>query len=286
MRAVSSQRRAGFTLIEVLVVIAIVITLIGLTLAVGTAVGRNARATNTTAAMRAIDLLLNDLIQTRGGIPAPVVEDPRDRDRLLVMADARNLSFVPPEERGGAQIVNSGGLLLLQMRQQGLASESITGLDSKLVEHFTPYRVRDEEGNEVNDPFEPDVVPELPTPLDAWGNPIRYVHPKLDGLLQGSNPADPASLGTTTGVDLTDPDLLGGKDTDYSYNEIRRNGLVGVGDENLLDADGGQAPKQRPYLYSAGPDGKVGRVVEGGEVVADFNADNVYQTKPSFLAPP
>jgi len=274
MRAVSSQRRAGFTLIEVLVVIAIVITLIGLTLAVGTAVGRNARATNTTAAMRAIDLLLNDLIQTRGGIPAPVVEDPRDRDQLLVLADARNLNGPVPAT------INSGALLLLQARREGLAGESISGLDGDLVRRFTPYPVDDADADEV--------VPELPTPLDAWGNPIRYVHPKLDGLLQGSNPADPASLGTTTGVDLTDPDLLGEApgDKEYAYNEIRRNGLVGVGDENLLDADGGQAPKQRPYLYSAGPDGKVGRVVEGGEVVADFNADNVYQTKPSFLAPP
>jgi len=274
MRSAGRRTGRGFTLIEMLVVVGIIITLIALMLVVGRAVGRSAREGSTASTMQAIDLILNDLIQTRGSIPAPVVPDPRDFDELLVVADATNLDGPVPAT------INSGGLLLLQARREGLVSDKIPGISGDLISLFSPYQIRDADSASV--------VPELPTPLDAWGRPIRYVHPQLDGLLQGGIPDQPDATGSAAGIDADDPLLLGdapdGKS--YAYTEIRRNGIVGVGGEALLDADGGQAPKQRPYLYSAGADGLVGRVIDGsGNVVEDFNADNVYLAAPDFSDP-
>jgi len=300
MRSAGRRTGRGFTLIEMLVVVGIIITLIALMLVVGRAVGRSAREGSTASTMQAIDLILNDLIQTRGSIPAPVVPDPRDFDELLVVADATNLDGPVPAT------INSGGLLLLQARREGLVSDKIPGISGDLISLFSPYQIRDADSASV--------VPELPTPLDAWGRPIRYVHPQLDGLLQGGIPDQPDATGSAAGIDADDPLLLGdapdGKSyayteirrngivgvglllgdapdgKSYAYTEIRRNGIVGVGGEALLDADGGQAPKQRPYLYSAGADGLVGRVIDGsGNVVEDFNADNVYLAAPDFSDP-
>jgi hypothetical protein len=113
------------------------------------------------------------------------------------------------------------------------------------------------------------------TAFDPWGNPIRYVHPVFDGLLFGPD------------NDLTDPDaevrlvddlrLLPPRDgTMWAIERIRRNAESDDPDESG-DSDGGICRGDHPYFYSAGPDGKVGYLVDANDkVIADYNKDNVY----------
>jgi hypothetical protein len=102
------------------------------------------------------------------------------------------------------------------------------------------------------------------TVLDAWGNPIRFVHPvwqggygafvKADGTLDSSRP------------DRKVPSVDGL--TEISYTRSYRTAAGGSG-----SADEGLCPGNRPYFYSAGRDGDPGT-----------REDNVYGTPPSFPA--
>ena len=64
----------------------------------------------------------------------------------------------------------------------------------------------------------------------------------------------------------------------YGTGEIRRSNRATTGPPEPADADGGICPNNKPYFYSAGPDGLVGI----GPNDEDYNADNVYIVQPRF----
>ena len=131
----------------------------------------------------------------------------------------------------------------------------------------------------------------LPTVFDAWGRPIRYVHPAFSGTVTD----DVSSTTPAPTASRTLQQHIGSPGTaTYQVQRIRRNDRVDLaaGDaypplttaqaDLWVDSDGGICQNGRPYFYSAGEDGLVGlrKAAGTGETVADFNKDNVYTTVP------
>lgn len=277
-RPASWHRREAFTLIELLVVIGIILILMALAVAVGTAVIGSSKATQTRNTIRVLDTALNDLMQSTGKLPPAYVHDPRDDDSLMPLADARNMT------QSDNLMVNSTALLLHHFEDDGVELGAIESIDTKLFVRYTPY--------DTSTASNADVVPELPTVLDAWGNPIRFVHPVFHGTYFGPDPLDPTD--PTSPVDITASaffEMPAG--STLAFSSLRRNAEdTSTGGNNpqapdeFADSDGGLCPNQKPYFYSMGQDERVGsgRLSKDRTVPIDFNEDNVYTITPKFPA--
>lgn len=288
-RATGRARGRGFSLVELLVVMATILLLIALFVGVGRSVFDTSRKVSAQASLATLDTLLSRYISTNGETLPPAVWTPDDQASsplLYPILDGRNFSandgsarlvsgrFSVIGEDGqlvrvtdptvtGPRTINSGGMMFDIFRRDGLVSESTEGLPSGLIQLYTPY--------DISAAGRDEAVPELPTPIDPWGRPFRFVHPAADGVAFGGSPETPAGVTTVFGQPGT---YLA--NANWAINSIRRNaeptnGTVGTigGLEDLADSDGGQAPNQRPYWYSAGPDGDPSTV-----------DDNVYTLKP------
>ena len=107
-------------------------------------------------------------------------------------------------------------------------------------------------------------TPALRTIVDAWQRPIRYVHPKFDGLFHPTG--DPAGFMTLSDAAVLGPPPQG---RIYATDGVRRNNAAAGGEP--ADSDGGLCVGNHPYFYSAGPDGDPSTI-----------EDNVYSVKPQF----
>ncbi len=253
---VSNGSSAGFTLVELLVVIAIIGVLAAIGMAVGGKVIGSSRSSLTSRAISILDLSLSEFSSETGKSPEPAFRDPRDSatnafntsPRYMVAADAINIDGEPV-------ILNSVGLYMVQVSKEPAAQAIFQNLDSKLIKSFDADSLDARVASSNMDPLtvEPGQwtdQPGMPTVMDAWGRPMRYVHPAFDGLFAEED----------TQV------LLGGAVRNYSYTRLRRENLP-----TQLDSDGGYCVGNRPYFYSAGPDGDPTTV-----------EDNVYTTEPRF----
>jgi len=250
-------RRAGrgFTLVELLIVIAIITILIVLSLAVAGKVTGTGKVRSTEQIIRALDQSLNDYIAEKGSIPPATVIDPRPANTgttryIQPVADARS--------DNSGQIINSVGLYMAQCKGIPSAEAAFKSIDSKFIREYNPEAGASAASYQDQ--------PTLPTVFDAWGKPIRYVHPVFKGLLYGpdyANQTDP-----TQPLDIRDPAFLGPAQPGRPYGIyiIRRNNSQTGGGP---DSDGGVNPGTRPYFYSCGPDGDPSTV-----------DDNIYITKP------
>lgn len=277
----------AFTLVELLVVIGIIAILITITLGVAGAVVDGGRKRATEGALRALDQTLDLYIDAKGEIPPALVEVPPNR--LVGGGPLAGQSLFFPLFDGlgkgnGSEfsLINSVGLYLVAARDVTGIQDIIAGLDQKFVQ-----TVRSSGQPDQGQAQSTQAQIELLSVLDGWGNPIRMVHPRFDGVVKGSG-----DLGT---VNL----LLRGDNSDgyfaptelpplanrylafrqvrrvapdretwrsYSAEDIAENFVGGVG-----DADGGICPSPRPYFYSCGPDGDPATI-----------EDNVYTTTPRF----
>ncbi len=274
--------RRAFTLIELLVVILIIALLVGISVAVGRTVIGGGKVAQTTNVIRALEVVLGDYTSREGRIPDPFVEDPHNPGIFFPIIDGRNMeindSGVSPP---GYQMINSVGLFQFQMQGSRASMEALEGLDAKFRRRYSPYS-------------DPQAGHEIPTIFDAWGNPIRYVHPAWDGTIVGpelDRPASPPSPGIDVASVAPQLDVRLPSGGQWGIGQIRRNDQDTSDDpqrsEEFADADGGVSANQRPYFYSAGPDGRVGfeDSDDDGERdpdETDYNADNVYTVKPLF----
>jgi len=257
--------RAAFTLLELLIVIAIITLLAAISLAIGAKVLSGGRQTLTENVVRVMDNALNSYI-TDGGdrVPDALVEHPASSGgvRWQPVADVRR------GDRYDDEMVNSSGWFIYQMKDVSSVTSAVSGLASKVVRQYSPRVGADGE------PLETYGQPLITTAFDGFGNPIRYVHPTFDGVLM----EDGRALGDDSnggGVELRDLVSIASGDQ-FAFDTIRRNMKTrkeSSGTIKVADSDGGLCPNNRPYFYSAGADGD-----------PSTTDDNVYITKPQVQA--
>lgn len=248
----------GFSIIELLVVIAIIAFLIAVLVVAGRAVFSGARERSTRGTLEQLELMLTDYLQQSGGELPAFVQLPNTGAPIeyAPVADA----FVEDD----ASVINTVGLFLIEAEKYESVSTTLAGLNAESVQQ-RPLLFRP-----TADPADP----LFRTVLDAWGNPIRLVHPQFDGLYTDADAFVklPPRLARDPGREIsTSVD---------DWSELTR---------SPASSDGGET-SGRPYFYSAGPDGRVGwedangnGQYDPGEI--DYNRDNVYITRPRLLTP-
>lgn len=236
---------SGFTLIELLIAVAIVVILVAIVIAVGFGATASNRERVTRDVIGVLDNAVAEYIAIHGEPPPPMMDWPGQNPtprRIVPVSDVVDAADALP--------VDSAALFLLQMRDEPKVRAVLEGIPSKFIRAGTAPA-----GLTINSSLV------LNTVVDGWGKPIRYVHPKLAGLVYGPNWNAPTS--TDAGVPLDQ--VFGPPPSGASYlpTQVRRNATEG---------DSGRADSARPFFYSAGGDGK--------PATTD---DNVYTNRPTFV---
>lgn len=247
--------RVAFTLLELLIVIAIISLLIVISLAVGSKVLSTGRESLTTSIARSMDSTLTSYMTDVGDkVPKSLVEHPSSSGPITWQP----ASDVRQGEDYDNNMVNSVGWYIYQMKDVSTVASAISGLPAKLVKQYSP----DEDALTTDTGKQP----LLTTVFDGWGRPLRYVHPDFDGVITRT------STSTDNGVDIEDLVSIGSGET-FAFPTVRRNRTttVDAGVTKFADGDGGICPNNRPYFYSAGADGDPSTI-----------DDNVYSTRPTF----
>ena len=285
-----STRHTGFTLIELLVVVAIVGVLVAITTMVGSAVINTGKKQATLGVIQTLDEALAAYIDQIGDNPPALVEIPLAKLPQSIQGATGNESAFYPAVDGRAREgtsgdlteVNSVSLFIESASSVAQVQTTLTGINSKFIKNYS--------ADETIQPF-------LLTVFDAWDNPIRYVHPKFDGIIERERRALASAGEPVNIVNPNKPYFVAGAlplnaTQRVRMKFIRRNRLVRAdyGDQApppggtipqgldefdfLPDSDGGLTSGNRPYFYSAGPDGNPSTI-----------EDNIYSNTPQFVDP-
>ncbi|MCE7974590.1 MAG: type II secretion system protein [Leptolyngbya sp. PLA1] len=272
-----SARRA-FTLMELLVVIGIIAVLIAITFMVGRAVTTNSKKGVTQDTLRVLDSALTAYVAAKGELPPPWLPDPRTggAGRRVPIADAREMPDPGNSNGQGAEvgIIPSIAYFVRQCESVPEAKALLDRLPSKVaVQRPLPL----EQGVALPYNTSSTQVASFTVILDGWGKPIRYVHPAFSAAFAESS----------TAAILSPPAQDDGSATQWTFTNIRRTYSVnaappaGSPPSAYPDSDGGRCSGGRPYFYSAGEDGLVGRVANNnGDMLLDWDKDNVYSAVP------
>lgn len=291
LKSAPNLNRSAFSLIELLVVIAIIAILVGITTMVGSAVVNTGKKHATQGIIQSLDQALASYIDATGDNPPALVEVPyADLPREIQGEMPGDVSAFYPAIDGRARedtsselnTVNSVALFIQSASAVAEVQEIISTIDQDFIKNFS--------ADETVQPF-------LLTAFDAWGNPIRYVHPKFDGIIEGErrslgdagrpvnivNPNKPFFVRGALPVDSTTRVRMKFVrrnrliDADYGGSDATQGGTdpMALSDFDLLaDSDGGLTTGSRPYFYSAGPDGDPSTL-----------EDNIYSTTPQHVDP-
>ena len=299
MKQVRAGQSGGFTLIELLVVIAIIGILITIVTTVGASALAGGRGRQTQDTVRILDAAVTTYVNDVGTVPpafvaafAPTIAPAFEGEDYAAypLADAVDLS-------GGDELnrtrINSVGLFMQSLEEVGL-TDTVGSVSAEILTRWDgDADLADESGTIATGDGR---QPELRTVLDAWGRPLRFVHPAWDGPVTAEdNLGNPRTLGNPgTGVrPITGDPLDAGTDfwlasnrapsgydptvaTDFPIETIRRNFLTdadraswsGAGPA-IGDSDGGYTVGNMPYIYSAGAGGDPSNL-----------DDNIYTTEP------
>lgn len=277
---------------EMMVVLGIMAILMAIGITAGSQIFASSKERLTQQTLAALDRSLTEYISVEGRIPEPVYIYAKPKDsgsnpwnspndfRWIPVADA--VTDEPPYSPH--ETINSVGWYLKQIEQIESAMEPIRALPEKVFTSVEFHSTDDMEGD--NFPQYDEAMPEqsephpLPTVLDAWGNPIRYVHPAFQGVIYGNYPnvggnvasfvplRDDPTTANVEGVLIIPSSIHDGAGrpptpVPEAFTDIRRSPTQG-------DADGGLCTNNRPYFYSCGPDGDPSTV-----------DDNVYLVRPN-----
>lgn len=279
MTAANRSARRAFTLIELLIVLGIIGVLMTIAVTVGRVAGDSGKIKATRDLLATLEQAYTAYVSARGGeVSPPVVPDPRlSKSPDHPPPGVANMVWIPVADARAAlpimgsahdlewsdQVINSLGLVMWQMSSAPEAQKILRSVPTRFVKDWDP---------DVPDPDNAAQnatqwgQPRLPTVLDAWGNPIRFVHPSFDGTYFGDPRSPTQNVRDFRAVSdivktLSLPGDLAVPPT-FLMAQIRRNNVpsTGGGNPNDLkpDSDGGLCPGDRPYFYSAGPDGNPG----------------------------
>lgn len=266
------KTRNAFTLLELLIAIAIIAALAAITTLVGSAVLDSGKQRATLGVLQTLDEALAAYKDKNGDNPPALVEIPYERMVTPIgnISPGESVYFPAIDGRGRENtsdelyMVNSVALFIESVRSVPETQDIINAINPRFVQNYSPDET---------------YFPQLITVFDAWGNPIRYVHPKFHGIVDQSD----RTLGDAgTPVNIVNPNkpyfvpgaLPLNATTVVRMKFVRRNRLIDAdfGDEGLSgggglnlgsisdfelvpDSDGGLTAGNRPYFYSAGPDG-------------------------------
>ncbi|MGI9013011.1 MAG: type II secretion system protein [Phycisphaerales bacterium] len=240
--------RRGFTLVELLVVISIIAVLIGVVIAVGSALGAKSDITRTQNSMNVLNTALSEWEAQAGrsltwginGVPGPA--------RYDLQADTPHIFTVTE--------------FLAVVGQPTEIRTMLASLDERRAPQYNsssppaPAWLRNPSANEP-DPlvaqwiafWSSGVSDGFPTVLDAWDHPIRFIHA---GRLWSTD----------------------------SWFDDQNNGIVRDADGTVrtpLEELYGVAQNRRPFFVSAGPSGEFGNLsLVETDPVHQFAHDNIY----------
>jgi prepilin-type N-terminal cleavage/methylation domain-containing protein len=284
-------RPNAFTLIEMLVVIAIIAVLVGITTMVGSAVINTGKKQATLGVIQSLDEALSSYIDAKGDIPPALVEIPYANLPPQIQGDMSgdNSAFYPAIDGRGQEntsadlkIVNSVALFIQSASTVPEVQEHLNAINSKFLINYS--------ADEAVQPF-------ILTAFDAWGNPIRYVHPKFHGIIERErrtlgDAGEPVNIANPNKPFFVQGAMPVGATRRIRMKFVRRNRLIDAdyGDDGpsqgganpgalsdfdlLPDSDGGLTSGSKPYFYSAGPDGDPSTI-----------EDNIYSSTPQLADP-
>ncbi len=280
------RARSGFTLVEMIVVISIISVLAGLSVMVGTAVINSGKSKATLGVIETLDEALVVYINQKGNIPPALVEvkhaDLPSAIQGLMPIDGFNVkhsAFFPAVDGRGSEDASRNAVNINSVGYF-IESVSVVAKAQTILSNINPEYLHRYSDDETLQPF-------MLTAFDAWGNPIRYVHPKFDGIIERdrrmlSDAGDSIDLTDEAEGFFLDSTLPVNADTRIRLKNIRRNRLIKEDypttveppADLLPDSDGGKTVGSRPYFYSAGPDGDPSTL-----------DDNIYSISPQHVDP-
>ncbi len=253
----------GFTLIEILVVIAIIGILASIGFILGKQVIGGGKSALTKDTIRALETFVGAYQGDVGDKIPALYTDGQGAEFPIIDAQINGAAAgVYNSDSNPAE--PSLGLFLLAGRASTAIDTGIRTLDPKLVTtgplvsgaHFASHPSPTDKNN---------VPLQATTVKDAWGRPIRFVHPKFDGGY-GSVTLGDGTVISTRARRTVNARTVGGSIAMLQYIRSIRPaaGQTGTGDEGVCTGS-------QPYFYSAGADGDPGA-----------RTDNVYSNKPSY----
>lgn len=252
------QSRA-FTIVELLVVVAIIAILIGIAITVGTRVTSGSKARQTADVIRVLDSMLNEFQASQGATPGPTALHPsptnKNNAQMVVIVDGV-ASVAQPKDKP----LDTVAWFLVQMQESPSAAAMIKSLPSKSLQPSFRFPAGDPLAGRPQSYI--DVIDDnvtFNTVLDAWGRPIRYVHPATDAQYD----RDVYDAGQPLNGLI---DRAAGKGKSYAP-------LNGKLTRSSTNSDAGICPGNSAYFYSCGPDGDPSTI-----------DDNVYTVVPTRAA--
>lgn len=264
----SRRFRAAFTLVELLVVIAIIGVLVAITFTIGKTMHAAGKTRQTEATLRILDQAMTAYRSTREApFPATVA---LSNNAQIPMIDG----VVGPDQVVNGvtvkQLVPTTAWFIKQITEGDPvepAAAVIKQIDAKLL------RISNQPAGPAGNPVAMwDVSGKKIDVLDGWGNPIRMVHPRYSGVIQGGARAV-GTQGNTINPNNFAPLVQTVPAQFYGITQFRRNALNNADRTQtpgiIGDSDGGVCVGDTPYFYSCGPDGDPSTI-----------EDNVYTIKP------